>query len=319
MKNIYYTSGILKFGFCILYFAIFLFSTWGGYRGAAQQLPYYSQYMYSAFYINPAVAGSREDIIPVMMTFRRQWAGFDDAPLTNTISGHAALIKNMGFGAILLDDRTGPLHQTGAQFTYAYHIKLKEDMKLGFGLGGMVYQHVLNKGNFTILDQNDNVIRGGKEKVVTPDATFGIYFRTNRFFAGFSSPQLIENNMRFDEYADLRLKMVRHYFLYSGYRIVINDEMEIIPSALLKFVDGAPFQFDGNIRYDYKSRFWCGFSYRDKESVIGLAGFRAGNFAFGYSYDFTISNIKKYSSGSHEIFISFDVTKKRNKSVASFD
>lgn len=289
-----------------------------GWAAFAQQLPYFSQYMYSELYINPAVAGSKEGI-PVMMTFRRQWAGLDGAPMTNTISGHSAFLKNMGAGVILMDDRTGPLTQTGAQLSYAYRVKFSDDTKLSFGLGGMFYQHVLDKGTLKIEDKGDKVIQGGKEKAFSPDVTFGMHLKYKRFSAGFSTPQLFQTNMKFTEYADLRLRLVRHYFFYSAYRIELNEKIKTEPSVLLKAVDGAPVQFDANLRVEYKEHVWLGASYRNKESIIGMAGVKAGIFSVGYSYDFTLSNIKKYSTGSHEIFISFDVKTSPKVSEARFD
>ena len=154
--------------FCILHFA-FCTSVFG------QLLPLYSQYMFNNNFINPAVLGTKGYNL-ASLTFRSQWTGFNDAPITETVSMYGPLGENMGFGGILLNDKTGPRRTTGIQLSYAYRIQVFDDeSKISFGLSGILYQYVLDKDKLIPDNPIDNVLQGGKEKTLAPDAAFGVY------------------------------------------------------------------------------------------------------------------------------------------------
>ena len=132
----------------------------------AQQMPHYSQYMFNDFCINPAIAGTKS-YQPIMVMIRNQWVGLDDAPRTQTLSLHGSWIKNTGIGGMIINDVTGPAHQTGIQLAYAYHILLKGESYLSLGISGTLAQYVLDKDAIELDDPNDNAILGGKEKTIS--------------------------------------------------------------------------------------------------------------------------------------------------------
>jgi len=281
-----------------------------------QQLPYSSQYMFNDYLINPAVAGSKGDNI-ASLTYRSQWTGLNGAPTTFTASIHGPWGKRVGFGALLFNDNMGPFSTTGLQISYAYRFEINKESKISLGLSGMFYQYALDKNElaldkngFTVDESNDNAIIGGKEKAFAPDAAFGIYYYTDNFYAGFSVPQLFQNRVNFSELNDsLKLnKLVRHYFLTCGYKFEINEDFDFEPSLLFKAVAPAPIQLDINAKATYKEMLWLGASYRTQESVVVMLGFTKSNFIIGYSYDITLTNIKKYSSGSHEIYLGMKIS-----------
>jgi len=282
---------------------------------SAQQLTYNSQYMLNHYLINPAAAGT-QDHIPIATSFRQQWAGFDDAPKTQMLSGHAKLNDNMGVGGILYNDVTGPLHNMGFQGSYAYSLKLNDKDRLAFGVSLSVTQHVLAGDDFILTDAVDGTLNG-TQKSFNPDAIFGMYYYGERHFVGLSIPQLIETRYKFGDQLVDDNSQVRHYYFSGGYRFELGENFEIEPSMLSKMAVASPFQMDINTRLIYKENMWLGLSYRGKESVVAMLGMKRDQFVVGYSYDYTLSNIRKYSVGTHEIYLEFQIKGKGDAGKSS--
>ena len=293
------TKKILMMGVMLLTcFALYLPSF-------SQQLPHFSQYMQNDFVLNPAVAGSY-DYSPVLLTFRSQWTGFNDAPTTQTVSAHTSIFENMGVGGFLFNDKTGPISRMGLQLAYAYHLRVGAKSYLSFGVGAMMYQHVLDKSLIILDEADDNAMLGDKTRKFMADAVFGMKYTYEGFYFGFSAPQLIQSEIKIN--SDWMNKLVRHYFVNTGYKININDDLGIEPSVLFKAVAAAPMQLDANLKFMYKDMIWLGTSYRNGDAAVIMLGVKKGGFLFGYSYDATLSEIKKYSSGSHEIVMGLAIT-----------
>ena len=273
--------------------------------GLSQQLPYFSQYMFNNYFINPAVAGSEENAV-LSLSLRNQWLGFKGAPSTQTLSIHGSQNQRTGLGALFFNDRTGLLSITGMQVSFAHHFQLNNTAKLSLGLSGMFYQHAVDKDNIKLGDPDDNAVQGEKERTMVPDATFGLYYYADKFHLGFSIPQLIQSRLGFNELTgSLKLNtLVRHYFLTGGgYKFEVNEDFDIEPSVLIKTIAQGPVQIDLNAKVTYKKSLWLGVSYRNKESMILMLGALKNNFTFGYSYDITLTNMRNHSSGSHELYL----------------
>ncbi|HBS87323.1 MAG TPA: hypothetical protein DEA97_12250, partial [Bacteroidales bacterium] len=157
----------------------------------AQQLPLYSQYMMNGFLLNPAMAGS-VDYIPLRITARQQWVGITDAPATYAISGHSKIGDAMGVGGYIFTDMFGPIQRTGAQGSYAYHLKLGSETKLGLGLSLSAFQYSLDESQLDLLEEGDNAVTYGTETVFVPDANFGAYLYGEKYFAGLAAQQLVQ-------------------------------------------------------------------------------------------------------------------------------
>ena len=278
----------------------------------AQQIPHHSQYMFNDFFINPAVAGTKS-YQPIMVTARNQWVGLSDAPTTQTMSFHGSWINNMGLGLIIANDVTGPARQAGLQLAYSYHILLKDEIYLSLGLSGSVTQHILNKSTIDLDDPNDNALLTGNNETIVPDASFGVYCYGKQFYFGIAAPQLFESKVDFNTSDQLETNsLTRHYYMHAGYKFKTGDDIEIEPSLLIKGIKNAPFQFDINTKVIVKEFAWLGCSYRSMESIVALLGLEYKDIALGYSYDFTLTSIKKYSTGSHELFLAYLLPYKNN-------
>jgi type IX secretion system PorP/SprF family membrane protein len=287
------------------------------FTGYSQQLTYNSQYMLNQFLINPAAAGTKE-YMPISTSFRQQWAGFNDAPRTQMLSVHSPIGENMGVGGILYNDVTGPLRNIGFEGSYSYHLKINDASKLAMGLSISLTQHVLDGSNFILNNTNDQVLNGATQKSFNPDGSFGLYYYSEKGFLGISVPQLIENKLKFGDNIEELNRQVRHYYLSGGYRFPMGDNLELEPSILLKYTIASPFQFDVNARLFYKENLWTGISYRHDESVVSMVGIQRDEFMIGYAFDYTLSSIRNYSAGTHELYLEYQLPVKK-KATVSFD
>lgn len=276
------------------------------YLGAnAQQLTFNSQYMLNQFLINPAAAGTQSKL-NIATSFRQQWAGFKEAPKTQMLSANALLNGNMGVGGIVYNDVTGPLQKIGFNGSYSYHLKMGDKSKLALGVSLMLTQHVLDGSSFVLDDEVDATLNT-TQKSFNPDASFGVQYFGSNYYVGIAVPQLIENKYKFGDILSESNKEVRHYYFSGGYTFELNEDLKVEPSVLLKYAVATPFQFDINARMLYKDNLWLGFSYRDQESLVALLGMKRDQFVIGYSYDYTLSNIRKYSAGTHELYLAFEI------------
>jgi len=271
-------------------------------NAAAQQLPFHSQYMFNPYLHNPAFAGSK-DYTVLTASFRNQWTGFADAPKTGALSGHFAPKDDMGLGMALYSDKTGPIARMGGMVSYAYHVPF-DNSKMSFGLSAMVFQYQLDKTLLTTDEPGDVAVQGEMVSRIVPEATFGMVYSGENYFVGIAVPQLIQMNVDFgqDNYLN---ELRRHYYVSGAVMINMADDIEVEPSVMLKATSAAPLQLDINARVIYKEMVWVGFSYRTGDAAVAMVGLNTGDLSFGYAYDITLTNIRNYSSGSHEIFVGY--------------
>lgn len=273
----------------------------------AQQLPHYSNYMVNDYVMNPAIGGSNP-YFEGKSNNRYQWIGITDAPRTYILSvnGPTKNLK-MGLGGILFTDIVGPTRRTGLYASYAYHLKMSEKIKVSLGVSGGILQFMVDGSKITLRDPADNVISGGVQSVIIPDFGAGLYIYSTdkKWYVGASVPQILQNKIKFFDNSTTSLsRLATHIYATAGYKFTINDDFKIEPSACIKYVSPAPLQFDIGVRAIYQERIWIGGAFRYLDAVSAMVGYTMQeNITFAYSYDFTMTNIKKYSTGTHELMI----------------
>ncbi len=272
---------------------------------SAQQLPHYSQYTLNDYVMNPAISG-KNAFFQGMSANRYQWGGITDAPRTYILSVHGPLkYDHMGVGGQLYTDIVGPTRRTGFSLSYAYHIQLSENLHWSLGLSAGIMQFMIDAQKITLHDPGDLTLTNSLQSVLTPDFGAGTYIYSDRFWVGFSAMQLQRNKLRFFDYMSNTTSVMNHHFYgMLGYRQPLGDDFMLEPSALLKYVKPAPFQFDAGVRLIYKDKVWIGGSYRNLDAIAAYMGFvYRENLVIGYAYDFTTTNIRNYSTGTHELVI----------------
>jgi len=291
-------------------YIILLFIT--AYNSArAQQQVMYTQYMFNELAINPAYAGSHKTLSLTAIA-REQWVGLDGAPSTQTISGHMPIEnKNIGVGLMMMYDRIGVTSQTGVYASSAYKIDFDNNLALSMGLSaGFTYYNA----ELSQINSSDVAFANGDVRATKPNVGVGFYLSHERFYAGLSSPQILE--LQFDnDNPDSDSRIARHYFLTGGYLFDVSPMVKIKPSTLLKYVQGAPLNIDLNATVILQEMFWVGLSWRSFDSFDGLLQFQAtDNLLIGYSYDFlTTSDLKRVNSGSHEIMLNYRFNLRKGK------
>lgn len=290
---------------------IFLFISLSAF---AQQDPLFSQYMFNKLVLNPAYAGSRE-MLTIDMLNRYQWVGIEGAPRTLTIGGHMPTRNNkVGLGLYAYQDVLGPTKNQGLMATYAYRLLLGRG-NLAFGLQAGFKYFDFDWKQINVEDP-DYTFNPQDLRRFTPDANFGIYYQTNRFFAGLSSKQLFQNEYGIIKVDDKSTyaKLLRHFYGMAGAALPIADKVTFRPSALVKFVKNAPLQADFNASVLFDNIFWVGASYRTEHAIVFMTEFRiTEKFRLGYSYDIYLNELLPHNKGSHEIRLGFDLDLYRDR------
>ncbi len=300
-----------------------------GLAAGAQQKPQYTQYMANGYLLNPAISGI-EDYADVKLGYRNQWVGFEGAPVTFYASAHTPLGRRPadslagpanrrpgparagypsggprhGIGAIALLDQVGPLSRTEVALTYAYHVRLAENLRLSAGVSAGLLQYVFRTDKLRLADPNDP-LSGSTTRDLKPDFAAGLWLYADKYYLGASATQLLGNRFSFggDGTGDPS-RLYRHYFLTAGYKLTPGEKFTLIPSVLVKWVRPVAAAVDCNLRLNYAGRLWAGASWRQHEGFAGLVGATFSHVVdVGYSYDLGMTGVGQLAGGSHEIIL----------------
>jgi type IX secretion system PorP/SprF family membrane protein len=285
----------------------------GTYTLIAQQLPLFSEYMFNTLEINPAYAGSR-DALSITTMFRKQYTGFKTAPQTAFFAADMPIPgKRVGIGLKLLDDRDVITKTLGAQGVYSFKIPTGDYSNILFGLQAGVYNFRTDFTKVDVIDPNDPSF---SQNVNSLNLNFGtgVFFNSEKFYVGLSSPNLIRNNFsaEFNTGAFSQLKQQMHVYLNSGYVFTLNDDFHIKPSFLVRGIVGSPLSYDINTNFWIADVLGLGASYRNKSAIVGIIDLKLlKELHLGYAYDHSISEFNLISKGSHEVILRYEFSFKR--------
>ena len=273
--------------------------------GWAQQQVMFTQYMFNAIAINPAYTGHAEAVSATALT-RHQWVGIEGAPNTQTLSLHSPISRNkIALGVLFIRDKIGITTQNGIFTTYAYRIKFGKDATLSMGLQMGFTDYQARYSSVRTGTSNDPNFQNNDVRGFLPNFGSGVFFSTNRFYAGFSVPFLL-NNFFTDENNPGGAEQVRHFFAMTGFVVDLSRSVKLKPSGLLKVVSGAPIELDVNVNFIFEDMVWLGASWRSFDSIDLLFELQINSkLRFGYAYDFTTTDLGRVNSGSHEIMLNY--------------
>ncbi len=280
----------------------------------AQQLPQYTQYMLNEMAINPAVAG-KDNYADVRSNNRYQWMGITDAPRTYMLTLHSPLKnRHMGLGTHIYTDIVGPTRRVGISLAYAYHIKVAKKTFVSLGISAGIQQWAIDGHKLRLHDAGDENLLTQYQTKIVPDLGAGIYVHNEKWYLGFSAPQLYQSPIKLYENGDHKGTLVTHFLVNGAYKFKINDDFKVEPSFMLKYANPAPMKVDVGARVIYQDQIWLGGGYRHNDAYTALIGFMYKNYLMiGYSYDFTTTNLKKYSTGTHELMLGLRFSKQQSK------
>lgn len=280
----------------------------------AQQLPQYTQYMLNEFAINPAVAG-KEEFADVRSNNRYQWVGITDAPRTYMLTVHGPMkLKNMGLGMNLFTDIVGPTRRVGLNFSYAYHIKLNEETKVSLGLSAGVLQWGIDGHKLQLHDAGDENLLTQYQTTYVPDFGAGVLVYSKKYYIGIAVPQIYQSKINLYPGVESKSKLVTHFNVNGAYKFDLGEDFKLEPSFILKYATPAPMKLDVGVRGIYREQVWLGAAYRHNDAVTALVGYLYKNYLMiGYSYDFSTTNIRRYSSGTHEVMLGLRFSRQHNR------
>lgn len=277
-------------------------------RSAAQHNIVYSQYLFNGLLINPAYAGSHVQM-SASLTYRNQWVNFSGAPVTATFGAHSSFYKGkVGLGLLVTVDQIGSYSNTGIFGNYAYIIKdpiNKGYLSMGVSAGFNNYNADFSRLN---LRPGEDMTFAGFMSEFKPNFGGGVFYYNPKLFAGFSVPTILTHSELFNGPLE-QLKTPRFYYLYGGVKLPLDPRTQKIvltPSALFRVQDGTPLSMDYNLSVAFEEQISIGTSYRMGDGAISYINFKLSeSFYVGYSYDWTVSDIRIYSRGTHEIMLNF--------------
>lgn len=299
-------------GLAVLFFTIV---------SSAQQDAQYTQYMYNTIVVNPAYAGSRQ-AMSIFALHRNQWVGVDGAPVTNAFSINTPISESkLGLGLSVVNDRVGISTENNIAADFSYTIPASEKYKISFGLKASANLLSLDFSKLTYQPGDPNQYQDDIDNKFSPNIGIGFYLHSENSYIGISAPNLIETE-HFDQSAnssaESRIATEKiNYYLIAGYVFNLNPNLKLKPSLETKYVQGAPLQVDVSANLMINEKFTAGLAYRWDAAMSVLVGFQATDSWFiGYSYDFDTTEFAQYNSGSHEIFLRYELFNSYNKIIS---
>ena len=286
-----------------------------GVKSYSQQDAQYTQYMYNTETVNPAYAGSR-GIMSIFGLYRTQWVGFEGAPKTGTFSINTPIDNsNIGVGFTFVNDQIGPTVNNTISLDFSYTIQISKIYKLSMGVKGTadLFSFEIDKLNpqtpsdFTLQSLHNNF---------SPNLGAGIYFHSNKSYIGLSIPNFFQTK-RFNDYDYAIYKERTNLYLIGGHVFNMTTNIKFKPAFLIKTIEGAPLQLDLSGNFLINNQFMLGSAWRWNAAGSFMVGFQVTDGLYvGYGYDLDTTKLAYYNSGSHEVFLRFELHKRLNRIVS---
>jgi len=325
-------------------FRLFLFISIISPDAAAQAKPSYSQYVLNNFILNPGVTGI-ENYIDVKVSTRNQWTGINGAPVTSYLSIHGPIGKkdlrtsatsfqvpgnnprgqqyweeytaplpHHGVGMIALNDKAGYINRWSLFASYAYHkpLGIQTTLSAGFNAGITSVNLDRSKIQWANLDPNDPAIgySSGELKRLKPEIGVGLWLYSNKYFAGLSVQNIIPGKAIFVKNDKFGTYYTPNYFLTAGYRLLLSDEVNLMPSVMIQYWQPQLLGIHANAKVPTRRSSDLGGSYRYSDLISGysaMVGLNVSNtFNISYTYEVaTTSRLRAYTGNTHELMIGF--------------
>ena len=274
----------------------------------AQQDPHYTQYMYNMNVMNPAYAGSKENL-SFGLLYRKQWIEIEDAPTTFSLSGSSPVGKNVGLGLSIISDKIGPVQENNVYGDFSYTLNLGGEHRLALGLkAGVTFQKIglFSDINYTLPQQGDGAFAEDTNNSNLNIGT-GFFYYTNKYYFAVSVPNMLKASHL--DYNGIKYgNEIQHYFITGGYVFDINPTLKFKPFAMVKSAFNAPTSLDVSTNFLFNDKFEVGASYRLQDSFGAMVNYAISpSLRIGYAYDHIVSDLKVTTPSSHEIILLFDL------------
>lgn len=267
----------------------------------AQQEPIFTHYMQNPISINPAITGTLRNL-NINLLSRLQWVGLEGAPNSFSLSAHTPwAAKKIGVGVNIMSDNTWPISNTHISGSYAYRLRINDEITLSMGLKGGFTYYRANLTSLNIINPDDPEFMQNEKKFY-PNLGIGFYMYSHKFFAGISMPRLIQT--AFDKQFNQNLR--RPLYLMGGYNLNLTEEWVFMPSALAGAMVGVPVSCDITAQFLYQGRFYFGTHYRIGDAAGLFFDMKINkDLSIGYAFDFSLTKLSRVNSGTHELMITY--------------
>lgn len=300
-------------------FYLFLLIIFSWTAADAQQESHYTHFMYTKQLLNPGYVGSK-GMPSFLGLYRKQWIGFDGAPESQLLTFNAPFFDpRVGFGLAVAHQQTGDTEEYVGNMAYSYNLINGDDLNVRFGVMGTLKHLRLDffRNDAVILNQGDQSLDliSSEFPRTLGNVGAGIYVNAKGAYLGFSVPNLLTKTIGVSTSQDPALEKPHFYGMAGAIIPIPESKFSIYPNVLFKYVENAPYSLDLNVSAIYNNIFTFGASYRhgdtNSDSVDFLAHFQATpQFGVGLAYDLPISEIRDYNSGSVELMLSYNLSKK---------
>lgn len=277
----------------------------------SQQDAQYTQYMYNMSVINPAYTTDNFGVVNLGLLHRTQWVGVIGAPKSSNLFAHTPINEKIEVGFSLVNDNIGGVVKENNLFAdFAYKLDMEEHGNLSFGLKAGVTFFDVNFNDF-VLESGD--VFSDPDFADNINQSFfnigaGVYYHTENYYVGLSVPTILNAKHLDRNNGKYQGTEQAHFFLTGGYVFNINEEFKFKPAFMAKTVKGSPVAFDITANILYQNRIEFGMGYRIDDAFSGMVNFSVTpELRIGYAYDHTISNLGPFSSGSHELFVLYNL------------
>lgn len=304
-------------------FLFILLITLCGVKASAQQDAEFSQYMFNGLYVNPAYAGYNEEW-NVHAFYRNQWSSFPGAPKTFSVAADGtANNERVGLGIQVMNDKLGASNNTSLYGTYAYRFPVNEegDHRLSIGISaGFVQQHMDLSKLTPTSTALDPVLVNGRKDAMLPDARVGIYYNTEKWFAGLSANNLFTHAFQKSDALKEYLPLKPHLYFTVGGIFPVSEQLKLKPSMLVKEDMAGPTSIDINAMGLIQEKLWIGISYRSAylkksnlqdglqkpSAMVFMADFIVSEkLRIGYAYDKTMNSTVANNAPTNEISLGY--------------
>jgi len=307
----------------------------------SQQEYYFTNTVNNPYTVNPAASGMAS-VIHLETSARMQWLGYNGSPRTMLLTGNGQLktkgnqarssfneegktfnsnpVRSTGIikhivGGKAMNDAIGPFAKTSVYGSYAIHLPFSKKLNFGLGIGLGWSNFRIDQDRINLHQEDDatyNQFLTASSSQNFLDANAGIVLYGEKFFGGLSMSQVLKNKANFGG-IETGSYFERHYFLVMKYKVKVNEDFNIEPSVVAKYVKSAPFVFDLGARILYHDAAWFGIQYRTNNAFnIQVGANLIKNFYLSYAYEFSNGPLNISRNGTHEINLGIYIGKKRN-------
>ena len=284
----------------------------------AQSVELSNYYLYDKYVINPASAGDLS-YQPIVISLRKQWAGINDSPLSQTIFSHKKFSNNVNIGIKLFNDSYGVLNKTGGELTYAYNLSInpKNNTYVSFGLSAIVFQKGINYSKLMVERSEDPLINESNKSIISPDFGLGAVYHTRTFEGGISLPRsfLFKSDINGEGLMDFRED--REFLFHGSMKFDYDKKSVLIPTGLVRVQSNGLTQLDLSLLYQYNNMIHAAITYRTTDSFSVMGGVDTKYITVFYSFNMGLNQLSSNSLGSHELMLAYKFDSGNSKSSGS--